>query len=108
MTPELVREWTDLNNRYLLMPPASQRPASHERTIDDLPRISAPTLFLWGAQDHEASVEGDAKRGMALLAVKDKQLVVIPRCGHMLPIDCDDRALAGAMPFIRRVTKTAR
>ncbi|MEC3950778.1 alpha/beta fold hydrolase [Sphingobium sp. HWE2-09] len=110
VTPNLVREWTDLNNRYLLMPPmsAASRAASHERTPDDLPKISVPTLFLWGAQDHEASVDRDAQRGMALLGTKDKQLVVIPHCGHMLAIDCGDRALEGAMSFIRRVAKRPR
>ncbi|MFZ2994763.1 alpha/beta fold hydrolase [Sphingobium sp.] len=110
VTPKLVREWTDLNNRYLTMPPmrVDKGATSHERTPDDLPKITAPTLFLWSAQDHEASVEGDARRGMALLTTKDKQLAVIPRCGHMLPIDCDDRALDGAMPFIRRVTKRSQ
>jgi pimeloyl-ACP methyl ester carboxylesterase len=45
---------------------------------------------------------------MALLGTKDKQLVVIPHCGHMLAIDCGDRALEGAMPFIRRVAKRPR
>ncbi|MDE1915233.1 MAG: alpha/beta hydrolase [Sphingomonadales bacterium] len=106
VTTALVREWTDLNNRALqLQADAPVTAPPHERTSDDLTHIHVPTLFLWSAQDHEVTVAGDATRGMSLLAARDKALVVVPRCGHMMPLDCSDRALADAMPFIRRVAR---
>ncbi len=105
VTPELVREWTDLNNRSLRLQVGVVPMPLDERTPDDLAHITVPTLFLWSAQDREVTVEGEAKRGMALLAAKDKALVVVPDCGHMMPLDCSDRALKSAMPFIQRVAR---
>jgi pimeloyl-ACP methyl ester carboxylesterase len=105
VTPALVREWTELNNRALAMPPSPKGKAgpTHERTPGDLAAIKAPVLFLWGNHDKEAPVEKDAREGMRLLPGTDKTLVVIPTCGHMLALDCSAQALAGAMSFIRRV-----
>lgn len=110
VTPALVREWTALNDRALRMPPSPpDKPrVSLDRAPDDLARITAPTLLLWGAQDNETTVAEHGRKALKLLPARDKALIVVPRCGHMLPIDCGDRALASAMPFIRRVAKADR
>ena len=44
-------------------------------------------------------------KALELVAAKDKQLVVVERCGHMMPLDCPVRALDKAMPFIARVSR---
>lgn len=105
VTPALVHEWTELNNRALALPPAApgKSGVTHDRTPADLEKITAPTLLLWADHDKEAPVEKDGRKGLELLASKDKQLIVVPRCGHVMPLDCGKEALALAMPFIRRV-----
>lgn len=106
VTPALVQEWTDLNNRALRMP-TKPVPPPLARTVDDLKTIRLPTLLLWGANDHEVGLE-HAQAAMTLLPGPDKQLIVLPGCGHMMPPDCGDTALASAMPFINRVLKAGR
>lgn len=106
VTPELAQEWTDLNNRALRMPTQPTKP-SLIRTADDLKSIRLPTLVLWGAEDHEVGLD-HAQAAMALLPGPDKQLIVMPGCGHMMPPDCGDAALASAMPFINRVLKVGQ
>ncbi|MDZ5648161.1 alpha/beta hydrolase [Nitrospirillum sp. BR 11828] len=101
VTDDLVREWTDLNNRVLRMP--HEPPTLVDRTADDLRGIHMPTLLLWGADDREVSVAEHARKGLALIPGTDKQLIVMPGCGHMLPLDCGDAALEQARPFIDRV-----
>ena len=100
VTPELAREWADLNNRAQRMPRApgaENSAAAFERTPRDLARISSPTLLLWSQHDHELPVETVGARGLELLAARDKRLVVVPDCGHMMPLECgtDSARLAG-------------
>lgn len=104
VTEKLVREWTDLNNRALKMPGAvsEARKARLERTAADLPQIRAPTLLLWSANDHEVPLETHGRRALELSGGEDKQLLAIPDCGHLMPLECPVHALALAMPFIRR------
>lgn len=103
VTDDLVQEWTDLNNRAMRMP--RNKPTLVDRTADDLRVIQMPTLLLWGADDHEVSVADHAQKGLAIIPGSDKQLIVIPACGHMLPLDCGETALEKAMPFIDRVMR---
>lgn len=109
VTPALVQEWTDLNNRFLQMnlPPITAASAGFDRTPDDLSRMTVPTLLLWSADDHEVTLEREGRKAMDLLASRDKAMVVIPRCGHMMPLDCGASGLTLAMPFIDRIAKTA-
>ena len=105
VTPALVREWTELNNRMQGNPrkpwPDGKPPFSG--TPDDLKAITAPTLLLWCDGDHETSAETHGQQALALLAAKDKQLAVIPHCGHMMPQECGPQSIAAAMPFIDKV-----
>ena len=106
VTPQLAREWADLNNRAQRLPRAAggASPAlDFERTPRDLARIRVPTLLLWSQHDHELPFETVGARGLELLAAADKSLVVVPDCGHMMPLECgaDSARLAGA--FFDRV-----
>ncbi|WP_454798238.1 alpha/beta fold hydrolase [Novosphingobium lindaniclasticum] len=108
ITPALVAQWTELNSRPLRDPAIGKAVAastSFARTPDDLRRITAPTLLLWSADDHETTLEWDGKQALALLGSTDKSLEVIDRCGHMMPFDCPDRALERMMPFLRRTAR---
>lgn len=108
VTPALAEEWTLLNNRVLQRPGAAiaaARSTPTSRTPDDLPRITAPTLLLWSADDHETRLDREGTKAFELVAAKDKHMVVVDRCGHMMPLDCPVRALDKAMPFIERVAR---
>lgn len=107
VTPALVEEWTDLNNRARALPPTPP-PAPIERTPGDLARVTVPTLLLWSADDQETTLAREARQSLAGLAARDKTLVVIPRCGHIMPSECGAEGLALAMPFLERVTRGVR
>jgi pimeloyl-ACP methyl ester carboxylesterase len=109
VTPALVREWTDFNNRMPDLKGLAMLTAARQelaRTPDDLPRITTPTLLLWSADDHEARLDREGKKALKLLASPDKSMVVIPQCGHMMPLDCSGTALDLALPFIDRIDRT--
>jgi len=105
LSDAVVTRWTELNNRQF---PEAMRPdpvkveAEFARTPDDLARIAVPTLVLWSDRDPEVPLEREGRLALALLATPDKQLVVIPDAGHMMPEECGARGLAHALPFIRR------
>ncbi len=106
VTPALVREWTELNNRAQGWPhrPRAGGKLAFAGTPDDLRAITAPTLLLWTDGDHETSAETHGQQTLALLASADKQLSVIAHCGHMLPQECGGQSAAVARPFLDKVT----
>jgi pimeloyl-ACP methyl ester carboxylesterase len=106
VTESLVEEWTDLNNRAQRMPRAAggESPvAALDRTPRDLPLIQAPTLVLWSDHDHELPRETVGRKVLDLLGSPDKSLAVVERCGHMMPLECGDRAIDQALPFLERI-----
>lgn len=106
VTPQLVDEWTALNNRAQRMPPspgAESAAVGFERTPADLPRITAPTLLLWSAHDHELPVETVGARALQLLGAADKSLQVVPECGHMMPLECGPESAALAARWLARL-----
>jgi pimeloyl-ACP methyl ester carboxylesterase len=104
VTPELISEWTQLNNRAQRMPGAALARLDLDSTPHDLPRIGAPTLLLWSAEDRELPAATVAPRALALLASADKHLEVIPACGHMMPLDCGAESVSRARAFLDRVS----
>jgi pimeloyl-ACP methyl ester carboxylesterase len=108
VTPQLVREWTELNNRtqgwprkpWPLGKPFAGTPA-------DLAAIKSPVLLLWSDSDPETPVDDDGNRALALLPSTDKSLVTIPKCGHMMPIECGKQSGAQAAAFLDRVHQAA-
>lgn len=108
VTPALVEEWTLLNNRMLRDPANAMvagRSTPTSRTPEDLRKITAPTLLLWSADDHETRLDREGAKALELVAAKDKALVVVENCGHMMPLDCPARALEKAMPSLKRVAR---
>lgn len=110
VTPALAQEWTDLNNRALRDPAVAQASIkaargsmSATRTPQDLAAIKAPTLVLWSSNDVEVPLEREGQDTLRLLGAADKRIEVVPRCGHMMPLDCPDRSVAMALPFLRQV-----
>lgn len=104
VTPALVREWTQLNNRtqgWPRKPWPSGKPFSG--TPQDLAAITAPTLLLWSDHDPETPVEDDGQRALKLLASTDKALVTLPNCGHMMPIECGPQSARAAAGFLDRL-----
>jgi pimeloyl-ACP methyl ester carboxylesterase len=108
VSPALVQQWTDLNHRAMRDPKigaaAYAQMTPFSRSAEDLPRITAPTLVLWGRDDHETPVDTHGIPAFAASAATDKTLELIPNCGHMVPLDCPARALERTLPFLKRVT----
>jgi pimeloyl-ACP methyl ester carboxylesterase len=108
VTPELVQQWTDLNNRALRDPEVGKASYAQitpfSRSAEDLPKITAPTLILWGRDDHETPLDTHGIPAFAASGAKDKTLELVPNCGHMVPLDCPARALERTLPFLKRVT----
>jgi pimeloyl-ACP methyl ester carboxylesterase len=110
VTPALVREWTDLNNRAQGWP-RSPRPGgakSFAGTPADLAAITAPALVLWSDKDPEVPLERDGKRTMELLGSSDKSLTVIANCGHMMPQECGPDSARHVLSFLNRITAEAK
>ena len=102
----VVTRWTELNNRQFpahLRPDPAKAAAELARTIDDLPRVTVPTLVLWSDTDREVPLEREGRLAFDLLGTPDKTLVVIPDAGHMMPEECGARGLDCAMPFLARI-----
>jgi pimeloyl-ACP methyl ester carboxylesterase len=107
VTPALVQRWTDFNNRHQgaprVLPPGGK--PFFSGTPADLAAIRTPTLLLWSDHDPETPVETHGQEALGLLAAKDKSLVVIPRCGHMMPEECGPESLVPARAFLDRVVR---
>jgi pimeloyl-ACP methyl ester carboxylesterase len=105
VTPALVHEWTDFNNRAQFYPhqphPAGYVPFA--RTAGDLAAIHAPALVLWSDRDAELPVESAGRTTLQLLGSADKAIAVIPNCGHMMPLECGPASVAVARNFINRI-----
>lgn len=108
VTSALAREWTDLNNRAQRLPPGAAsgppgKSSPFDRSVDDLRKIQIPTLLLWSQHDHELPVETVGQKAFGLLGAADKQMVVVPDCGHMMPLECGSESAAEAMKFLDRI-----
>lgn len=106
VTPELVRQWTDLNHRALRDPAIARAIAAQltpfSRSAEDLAKTNVPTLLLWGPEDHETTVAEHGLPAFAASAAADKALVLVPGCGHMIPLDCPEQAVERMLPFLQR------
>jgi pimeloyl-ACP methyl ester carboxylesterase len=107
LSDAVVTRWTELNNRQFpgaTLPDPDATAAEFARTIDDLPRVTVPTLVLWSDRDPEVPLEREGRRAFDLLGAADKSLAIVPDAGHMMPEECGERGLEVALPFITRVT----
>lgn len=110
VTPALVREWTDLNNRAQGWPrtPRAGGLPPFAGTPADLAAITVPTLLLWSDKDPEVPLERDGRSAMALIAAQDKALRVVPDCGHMMALECGPQSVAMVGQFLDRVVAGAK
>ncbi|NBC35965.1 alpha/beta fold hydrolase [Novosphingobium sp. FSY-8] len=109
VSDDLVREWTELNNRAQGWPrqfkvggapPFAGTPA-------DLAAIRAPALVLWSDKDPEVPLEKDGQATLRTLGSADKALVVMANCGHMMPEECSAPSATAAKAFLDRITAAA-
>jgi carboxylesterase len=82
---------------YPLMPLASvQQLARLQREVRRLlPRVEAPLLVAHGARDRTAN-PADAREILRAVGSREKQLLMLPSSGHVVPVDFDGPALAAA------------
>jgi carboxylesterase len=66
-----------------------------QRVLDGLPRIAAPILIAHGRHDATAQL-GDAHAIHARVASAERELLVIPDAGHVVPVDHGGPRLAEA------------
>ena len=107
ITDALVTEYAELNGR-LVSYEASQTPRppvpTGQQTTQALGLIAAPALVLWSEDDSERPPQPTAEDAMRFLGSSDKTLVVIPRCEHMMPLDCGPESAVAAKAFFDRLT----
>jgi len=89
---------------YEVMPLASvrelQRLQRHVRAI--LGRVTAPILVAHGARDETAN-PADARRIMKRVASQERELLILPDSGHVVPVDHDGPRLGrAASEFLAR------
>jgi len=100
VTPGLVREWTELNNRAQGWPRHFGPHPSFAGTPGDLAAIRVPALALWSDKDPEVPLAKDGAQTLRLLGSRYKALVVVERCGHMLAVECTERSVAPVEQFL--------
>jgi len=76
------------------------RSARRNHLGDEIHRITAPTLLVWGRQDivtpPEAALEFESK-------IKSSKLVWLERCGHAPMIECADEFANLLQEFVREL-----
>lgn len=65
----------------------------------DLSRINAPTLIIWGANDEVIPLEAGRKMNSL---IKDSKLVVFEKCGHLPQEEMPERVSDEVMSFIEQ------
>lgn len=102
VTPALVREWTDLNNLSQGAPrvPAPGGLPPFAGTPADLAAIRVPALVLWSDRDPEVPLATHGRMTLARLGSAAKRLVVVPDCGHMMPLECGPASARAAAGFL--------
>jgi pimeloyl-ACP methyl ester carboxylesterase len=65
--------------------------------LDELPRLTMPTLVVWGAND---MVIPSFQAINAAARLKNGRLVMIPNCGHEPQVQCPDEFIAAVGPFL--------
>ncbi len=76
---------------------------AQEVTDNLLPQLKRPVLIIWGSLDQIAPV--DQAQTMHHL-IPQSQLLLIPGCGHMVPLQCSaemDPTAPGIHPVITRL-----
>lgn len=72
-------------------------PENLGEVIAQYPKITVPTLIIWGAEDHIIPLALGERLHQA---IPDSKLVIIPRCGHDPPEECPVPLLEVLQPFL--------
>ncbi|MCX8073266.1 MAG: alpha/beta hydrolase [Candidatus Binatia bacterium] len=64
-----------------------------------LRRIRCPTLVVWGAEDRFLS---PAHARAFAASIPTAELVLLPRCGHLPPLECQSEFIGHVLPFLQR------
>jgi pimeloyl-ACP methyl ester carboxylesterase len=104
VSDDMVRQWTDLNNRAQGWPRQWPGKPFFSGTPGDLAAIRVPALALWSDGDPEVPLAKDGRQTLARLGSGDKALVVVARCGHMIAVECGARSVVPVQQFLDRVT----
>lgn len=100
-----VREWTELNNRAQGWPRSFGAKRPFAGTPDDLAAITVPALALWSDRDPEVPLAKDGRQTFERLGSKDKSLIVVKDCGHMMPLECPTASLPPLQAFLSRISR---
>lgn len=103
VSPELVREWTELNNRAQGWPRHFGKKPSFSGTPADLAAIRVPVLALWSDRDPEVPLATEGRKTLDALGATGKSLSVVRGCGHMMPLECPEGSLEAVRPFLYQV-----
>ncbi len=68
-----------------------------EVVLDELPRLTMPTLVVWGANDR---VVPSYQATAAAARLKNSRLVLIPNCGHLPQVERPDMFLGALSQFL--------
>jgi pimeloyl-ACP methyl ester carboxylesterase len=107
---ESDRETVEATRRTILANPpegaaaALRGMAARAEFVADLPQISVPTLVVVGQEDAISTV--DEMRAMAK-AIRGSEFVVIPRAGHMTPLESPAAFNEALEQFLTRVERGA-
>lgn len=71
-----------------------------EVVLDDLARLAAPTLVVWGERDRMIPLS-HARR--AAKRVPNGRLAIIPNCGHLPHVECPEQFADEVRRFLREV-----
>jgi 4,5:9,10-diseco-3-hydroxy-5,9,17-trioxoandrosta-1(10),2-diene-4-oate hydrolase len=82
---------------------ARARPQSLQILPEQLAKIAAPTLLLWGREERFVGID-DALMFMACLP--DARLCLLPKCGHWAMIERPDDFKAQLRGFVSMIEKT--
>jgi pimeloyl-ACP methyl ester carboxylesterase len=103
VSPSLVREWTELNNRAQGWPRSFGKTPPFSGTPADLAAIKVPALALWSDRDPEVPLAKDGQQTLVRLGSATKSLVVVKDCGHMMPLECSAASVAPVQAFLRAI-----
>jgi pimeloyl-ACP methyl ester carboxylesterase len=86
------------NNGWVIKRALATMLTAQDVTDNTLPRLKIPVLIIWGSLDQIAPV--DQAQTMHHL-IPQSQLLLIPGCGHMVPLQCSAEMDPTALTFIQ-------
>jgi 4,5:9,10-diseco-3-hydroxy-5,9,17-trioxoandrosta-1(10),2-diene-4-oate hydrolase len=69
--------------------------------LDALPQLQMPTLVVWGAND---AILPQVQAHAAVKRLRQGYLVIIPNCGHVVPVERPEALTAALQEFLAKVS----